>query len=159
SLVAAVAVRARGAAVPAAGTVPLLLGTERHLHRPLLAALRPDWSGDGDLGAGGRVRAVASIATSAVCEGARARARAPSPRPPFSQPAAGPLPHLRHTLRAGSARARRPCAAAERAVRGRTPSADDGAKPPRTAPIPCGNDIARRTRAGDRRRGEDARAA
>src|SRR5262249_318392 len=159
SLVAAVALRVRAGPHPAAGTVPLLLGTERHLHRPLLAALRPDWSGDGDLGAGGRVRAVASIATSAVCEGARARARAPSRRPPFAHPAAGLLPHLPHTLRAGSARARRPCDAAEPPVRGRTPSPDAGPKPPRPAPIPWGHDIARGTGAGDRRRGEDARAA
>src|SRR5262249_59541332 len=72
------AVRARGAAASSAGAVPRLLGAERHLHRPLLAALRPGWRRYGGLGPGGGVRAVAGTAASVVREGTRARPRAAS---------------------------------------------------------------------------------
>src|SRR5690606_25890507 len=107
---------------PTAGALPRLPRTERHLRRPLLAALRMGRAGDGDLRPGGRAPTVGVASAPALRQDARARARARA-RIDARRPAERGervLPLVPHVARARSARARRPRGVAQRALR-RTP--------------------------------------
>src|SRR5215207_8299129 len=68
-------VRARRPAAPAPGAVPGLPRAVRHLHRPVLAAVRLDRARHGRLGSRGRVPVVPRHPPPAVRQGARTRAR------------------------------------------------------------------------------------
>ena len=65
-------VRGGGAAAPAAGSVSGVPGAKRYVRRVVLGTVRVGRAGHGDLRAAGRVRALAGVASAAVCQGAGA---------------------------------------------------------------------------------------
>ena len=161
------AVRARCPAAPTSRAVPGLPRAVRHLHRPVLAAVRLGRAGDGHLGARGRAPTLPLDPPPAVRQETGARPRARAEGHDRGAPDGGDrlVPQFRYAAGARTTGAGRPGPAPERAVRGRNPRADRSASTAsngdqRAAALTAGDiDDVDRARAGHRRGLETPREA